>query len=184
MGDDTTNSPLQGLTDEELACRSQTGDTTSFEELVVRYEGRLLRYLEQRCGNRHDAEDLAQKSFVAAYRALARFDARRPFRAWLFVIAQRQAFSHGRRRKMEGLPPEEQWPAPLESGSRDHGPDVWALARSRLPGNLFDALWFRYAEDMTVSEVAQAMDVTGLHARVLLHRARKRLADEVRKERP
>lgn len=42
-------------------------------------------------------------------------------------------------------------------------------------------LWFRYGEEMTVTEAARAIGVTGLYARVLLHRARGLLAAVLRK---
>lgn len=141
-----------------------------------------MRFLEQRCGNRHDAEDLTQRSLIGAYRALARFDCSRPFGPWLFTIARRQAISHGRRRQLEPLPPEEQWPAPRDpAGGREGLADIWDMARQCLPERLFSVLWFRYGEEMTVSEAARAIGVTGLYARVLLHRARTILAATMRK---
>jgi RNA polymerase sigma-70 factor (ECF subfamily) len=169
------------VADEELVRQTQSGETGRFEELVFRYEGRLLRFLEQRCGNRHDAEDLTQKTFVCAYRAIGRFDCRRPFAPWLFVIARRLAISHGRRRKDEPLPPEEQWPAREAdgSGSRD---EVWTIARRRLPERHFTVLWLAYAEELPLADVGRAMGITGLHARVLLYRARQALAGVLRKE--
>ncbi len=157
-----------------------------FEALVVRYEGRLLRFLEQRCGNRHDAEDLTQRSLISAYQALDRFDCDRSFGPWLFQIARRQAISHGRRRRFEALPPEEQWPVTQPQADRRDGPmaDLWTVARHCLPERLFSLLWFRYGEEMTVSEAARAIGVTELHARVLLHRARHLLAETLRKGQP
>lgn len=189
MGADASRSPGRAASpdpvpDGELIRRSRQGEQDCFGELVFRYEGRLLRFLEQRCGNRHDAEDLAQKTFVCVYRALNRFDCARPLGPWLFMIARRQAISHGRRRPFEPLPPEEQWPArPAPEGGPEHEADLWKLARRVLPERLFSVLWLKYAEDMPVADIARAIGVTGLHARVLLHRARRLLAGEARKDR-
>jgi RNA polymerase sigma factor (sigma-70 family) len=172
--------PARPVPDEELARRVRQGDSAWFEELVFRYEGRLLRFLEQRCGNRQDAEDLTQRTFICAFQAIGRFDCSRSFAPWLFVIARRQAISHGRRRKDEPLPPEEHWPR--NPKAEEAGSDVWNVARQRLPESYFSVLWMKYAEELPLAEVGRAMGITGLHARVLLHRARRALAETLRKE--
>lgn len=176
--------PPGRIPDEELVRRVQQGGAAGFEELVSRYEGRLLRFLEQRCGNRHDAEDLTQRTFISAFRAIGRFDCRRSFAPWLFVIARRQAISHARRRKEEPLPPEEQWPQTGAAAGSEARSGIWDVARLRLSERYFTVLWMTYAEELPLAEVGPAMGITGLHARVLLFRARRALAGVLGKEKP
>jgi len=68
-----------------------------FERLIEMYAVELLGYLRRLTGSREDAEDCIQEAFLRAYRA---FPSLRPDsnpRAWLYTIASRVAYSHGRR---------------------------------------------------------------------------------------
>ena len=57
---------------------------------------------------------------------------------------------------------------------------MWGLARRALPGPQFQTLWLRYAEDMSVAGIAQVLRKTQTHVKVLLFRARRVLARELR----
>ena len=77
-----------GTSDAALVRRVQAGDTGAYADLVARYRDRLGRYALRMLGNREDAEEVLQDSFVRAYRSLARCDdpeplphGRRPRRA-------------------------------------------------------------------------------------------------------
>jgi RNA polymerase sigma-70 factor (ECF subfamily) len=67
------------------------GDTESFRALVVRYQAPLVATIARLVRSAHEAEDLAQQSFVDAYDALARFDQRRKFSTWLLRIGVNNA---------------------------------------------------------------------------------------------
>ncbi len=74
------------MTDAELVRSTLDGDTRAFTELVDRHAPACLRYAARMLGDRADAEDAAQESFLRAHRALAAYDAGLPFRTWLFAI--------------------------------------------------------------------------------------------------
>jgi RNA polymerase sigma-70 factor (ECF subfamily) len=57
---------------------------------------------------------------------------------------------------------------------------LWGLARRRLPEAQFQALWLRYAEDLSVAGIAQVLHKTQTHVKVLLFRARRVLARELK----
>jgi RNA polymerase sigma-70 factor (ECF subfamily) len=63
---------------------------------------------------------------------------------------------------------------------REEGQSLWELARRRLPEPQFQALWLRYAEDMSVAGIAQVLRKTQTHVKVLLFRARRVLARELK----
>jgi RNA polymerase sigma-70 factor, ECF subfamily len=63
------------------------GQIDAFRLLVNRYQGKLISTLHRMVGTRHEAEDLAQQSFLDAFDALPRFDRERRFSTWLFRIA-------------------------------------------------------------------------------------------------
>ena len=72
------------------------GDAAAFEELVLRYQNRLLGILEHLVGKRDLAEDLTQEVFLRVYRARERYTPGAKFSTWLFTIANNVA-SNARR---------------------------------------------------------------------------------------
>ncbi|MCX5637606.1 MAG: sigma-70 family RNA polymerase sigma factor [Planctomycetota bacterium] len=179
---------LRLLSAEELALRSQQGCQESFTELVGRYEVRLYQFLHNKTDNIQDAEDLVQDTFVKAYWNIHRYQTSWKFSTWLFTIAARLASSHNRSLYHQ------QTVADVESGpantSRRVGPvdatiqqemqeGLWTVARS-LSRNQYEALWLRYAEDMSIKEIAKVMRKTQVSVKVLLYRARMNLAERLR----
>jgi len=78
--------PLIGMTDGALVKRTLEGDARAFTELVDRHAAACLRFAARMLGDRADAEDVAQETFLRAYKALEHYDAAQPFRTWLFSI--------------------------------------------------------------------------------------------------
>ena len=166
-------------TSEELARRAGTGCADSFAALVARHGGGVFNYLLRMTGNSHDAEDLTQETFLKVFRSLGRADPPVAFTAWLFTIARRTALNHFRAaRPVEELDPETASstpdPAAVAAATEDRR-SLWALAK-RLKRPQFEALWLRYAEGLSVKEVARVMRLHSIHVRVLLHRGRQQLA--------
>ena len=176
-------------TDEQLAAQTQAGLLAAFEELVYRYEARLYRFLHARTGNAADARDLTQTAFVAAYRALGRFDTRRPFAPWLFAITRRAMIDHFRSqsRELSEPPPSDEPAVPLVDScdpyeilaAREDHHALWQLARRTLSHDQFAVLWLKYEEDLPVTDIARALGKTTIHVKVLLHRARRNLLREL-----
>ena len=87
------------MTDEGLVLKAASGDGSAFEQLVLRYQDRVFNILMRMCGSADEAEDLAQETFLKAYRALNSFRQGSSFYTWLFRIAVNTSFS---RRRQEG----------------------------------------------------------------------------------
>src|SRR5260370_1698769 len=90
--------------DAELVRRVRAGDTVAYGALVSRYRDRLGRYAVHMIGDREDAEEALQDSFVRAYRSLQRCDDPARFGAWLYGILVNRCRTTGaraaRRRRM------------------------------------------------------------------------------------
>ena len=84
--------------DVRLMLRVREGSAVAFEELVLRYQSRLLTVLEHLVGNREMAEDLAQETFLRVFRARKTYEPGAKFSTWLFTIAHNVA-SNARRKK-------------------------------------------------------------------------------------
>ena len=175
---------FQRCSDEELARQSQAGSLTAFEELVYRYEGRIYGFISNACHNAADAGDVTQDTFVRAFQAIGQFDCGRGFGPWLFTIARRKCIDHHRSAPSaadEPMPELSDNDDPAELLARqEERQSLWGLARRRLPESQFQALWLRYAEDMSVAGVAQVLRRTQTHVKVLLFRARRVLARELK----
>jgi RNA polymerase sigma-70 factor, ECF subfamily len=158
---------------------AQAGSPEAFASLVQRYGPRILNYLHQMTGNRHDAEDLTQDTFVKAHRGLGTVRNPGAFAGWLFTIARRTALNHFRASRFtEELPAEIPLhgvdPASLMAERDDHD-DLWRVART-LKREHFEVLWLHYAESLSIQQIAGVLRRTPLHVRVRLHRARLMLA--------
>jgi RNA polymerase sigma-70 factor (ECF subfamily) len=188
------NSPptdLRVVEPNELVRRAQGGCADSFTELSRRFRPRLQHLLERRLeGGQPDAEDVAQEALARAFGRLDQFDARYRFSTWLYTIAIRLAADHarGRRRRLQRVVVDLDACAQAESRRTmpvepvDDAGNAWQIAKRVLNDVQFTALWLRYGEDLTPGEVAQVMRRTRVGVRVLLHRARTRLAAKLATE--
>lgn len=73
--------------DKDLVERAKTGDTTAFDELVLKYSARLYGLVYHMTSNREDASDVLQDVFAKAYRSLKRFRGNSSFYTWIYSIA-------------------------------------------------------------------------------------------------
>ena len=85
--------------DAELLERIRNGAPDDFAEVIRRHQSRVFAILHRYERDAHKVEDLAQETFVKAWRALEQFDGRAPFVHWLSRIAVRVALDHLRREK-------------------------------------------------------------------------------------
>jgi RNA polymerase sigma-70 factor (ECF subfamily) len=94
--------------DVRLMLQVRDDNAAAFEELVLRYQGRLLTVLENLVRNRELAEDLTQEVFLRVYRARKSYQAGAKFSTWLFTIANNVASnarrSKSRRREINVVP--------------------------------------------------------------------------------
>ena len=157
----------------------------AFEELVHRYEHRIYAFVMQYCHNDADAHEITQDAFVRAFQAIGRFVPRGGFGPWLFTIARRKCIDRYRATVRvaadDPLPevPDQDDPSVLLARQEERQ-QLWALARKCLGETQFQALWLRYAEDMSVAEIARVLSKTTVHVKVLLFRARQALGRELK----
>ncbi len=175
----TESEPTEGKTDEELALGARAGSRRCFEELALRYRRRLYVYLRPRLGSDEDAEDMVQEAFLKIYRNIGSYDPAYRFSTWLYTAATRLAISSYRKKKiatvsLDGPSAGEPADPAAAPGGRDGAAGLWDEART-LAGSQFRALWLRYAEDMSIEEIAGALGRSRLAVRLLLHRARANL---------
>jgi RNA polymerase sigma-70 factor (ECF subfamily) len=91
--------------DRLLIQQIRQGDTRAWENLIARYEGRLLAFVERRLHNRATSEDIVQESFIGFLNSLPHFDDRRELQTYLFTIASHKITDHLRRSGRHPLHP-------------------------------------------------------------------------------
>lgn len=156
------------------------GSGRAFEDLVRLHQRRVYHFLFQMTRHREDAEDLTQLTFLKAYRHLDRVDGDRPIINWLLTIARRSALNHFRDSKKwesadEEIPSSAPTPAQCVE-QKDRAENLWARARRVLSQREFEVMWLRYGEDLSVEETARVMELTQIHVKVIVHRARQHLS--------
>ncbi len=90
-------------TDEELVARSMAGDADSFNQLVLRWERPIYALAYRVIGRDEDARDVAQETFLRAFRALPGFKGQAKFSSWLYRIALNLCRDWIRRKKRTPL---------------------------------------------------------------------------------
>jgi len=119
---------MQRATDADglLIDRIRQGDEHAWNDLIHRYEGRLLAFVESRLGRRAASEDIVQEAFIGFLNSLPNFDGKRPLEGYLFSICAYKLTDHLRR---EGRRPA----VPLASGSNSSG--EWQLPGGERPAS-------------------------------------------------
>ena len=165
------------MTDHAIIHQVLAGDTEAFARLVDRHYDRCARIAVRILGNREDAEEAIQDTFLRAYRALGTYENRERFSAWLTRILVNQCrtvLARVERREAvfsdldlrnaemfaEAEAPESVWP------DMEH---VLAL----LPSDQREAIVLRYADDLTYDEMAR---ITGVGESALKMRVQRAFA--------
>ena len=176
---------FEQMSDEQLARESAAGCSRAFAVIVGRYERPLLRFIRRWIANAHDAEDVAQDTFVDAWRCMPRYNAKWRFSTWLYTIASRKAVSHVRKCVPRSTATADYIAQPHTHGSNetvDSGEvhsGVWRLAERILTDEQRTALWLRYAQGLNANEIGRVLGRRPVAVRVMLFRSRERLAVEL-----
>jgi len=171
------------MTDEFLIQPILAGNREAFRLVVLRYQGPLFRFLGLLGVRGARAEDLAQETFLRAFKALGSFDpARAAFSTWLFTIARRLAIGEWRRARQEGQNALE---ACNEASSLGPDPAQSALLAERarrverallaLPEQLRSTFFFSQIKELTLEEVAELEGCAVGTVKSRIFRAREQL---------
>jgi RNA polymerase sigma-70 factor (ECF subfamily) len=175
-----------GPTDAEIVAQVRGGDADAFRLLVARHYTPLLRYAARMLGNRADAEETVQDTFVRAFRSLRRYDTNRPVDAWLWgILVNRCRTAGARRRRREQLEADAHAAAAdalldlNESRLHDPRPEL-QRALDALPAAHREALLLKYLDDRTYEEM-NALTGAGVSAlKMRVKRAREQLEELLR----
>ena len=183
MAEDSSTAPLETRGDSTTAVRrlverAQGGDRAALEELYLLHFDRIYSYLHMSVGNKHDAEDLTNQTFVKMLESIERFEWRKvPISAWLFRIAHNLAMDHFRASKR--WQPEEDVPEPPDSAERSAEDEAFqAIGRRSMLEMIEDlspdqqqVLTLKFVFNFGNAEVATILGKTEGAIKSLQHRA-------------
>lgn len=180
--------------DGALVAAALAGQQIAFTMLMRRHKDGLYRFVRHYVGDADEAYDLLQDSFVAAWKALPRYDPERPFAVWLRRIALNKCRDWARRRMVRRLVQPRATIDGLEAVTApDPAPsaetqliDQEALRRldkaiAALPGKLKEPLILTTLEGMSQQAVAALLGISVKTVETRVYRARRKLVDALRR---
>lgn len=170
--------------DHEDVVKARQGDVEAFAVLVRRHQHRLVHFVRMMMAttqDRESAEDVAQETFLRAYRSLSQFRAQSTFKTWLYQIATNAARTHVAKRRDRR---EEQEPEPRVAREHPSGEqleqrivahDRLRQALAALPDDWREAVVLRDIEGLDYREIAERLEIPMGTVESRIFRGRKRL---------
>ncbi|MEB3103746.1 RNA polymerase sigma factor SigW [Ferviditalea candida] len=171
-----------------LAKLAYNGDRNAFSELVDLYTDKIFHLANRMLGNRQEAEDIVQETFLRVYKNLGKYDPNQKFSTWIYRIATNLCIDRLRRRKHqysldaevadgEGI----DWHAMLASD--EPGPEQRLIlseiqlqmrkAIEALPEKYKSVVILRYLHDLSLQEISEILDIPVTTIKTRVHRGRE-----------
>ncbi|HSJ57195.1 MAG TPA: sigma-70 family RNA polymerase sigma factor [Anaerolineae bacterium] len=170
------------------------GDTNGYARLVDAYSERIINYLARMTGNRYEAEDLAQETFIRAFCALGTYKPEYKFSTWLFRIAHNQCINYLKKRSrlvhVDDYRNQDDEPAWVLADERPDCDPMYAAAQREVQAAVQTAIGelapvyrtvviLRHVHGLSYQEIAKVVDVPIGTVKSRLGRARSQLADRL-----
>jgi RNA polymerase sigma-70 factor (ECF subfamily) len=186
---------ISNRTESEMIAAVLAGEIQLYHELIRPYERSVYVMALSYMKNEADAEDVAQEAFIRAFRKLESFRAESKFSTWLISITINEARTRLRRQALVRMEPLDQLPdedksispallrdwreIPSEAVEREEVRNLIQLAVEQLPDIYRQVFLLRDVQELTISETAEALNISIPSVKVRLHRARMRLQKQL-----
>jgi|SRR5687768_13683783 len=184
---------LRAADDSAVVSAFLGGEERAFQELVERYQTRLLNFIYRTIGDRDRAEDLVQEVFIRVYRHLHRFDRSKKFSTWAYTIASNLAKNELRNRSrsplvlfqtIQGTNEDEDRPLQFEDSTsrpddlyrKRHLRELVEQTVAQLPEHHRQVFVLRELEGKSYEEIAEITDCNLGTVKSRLNRARTAFA--------
>lgn len=176
------------MDEKKLIARILKGDHDAFAQIVTAYEDKVYHLCFRMCGDRDQAQDLAQEAFIKAWRGLAFYKHEASFSTWLYRLTSNVCIDHLRRQKRRTavsltaddeentqLDVPDLAPTPEEKVLESQLHQAVSDAMGRLPEDFRLVLTLRVVEERSYDEIAEIMDLKPGTVKSRLARAREKL---------
>lgn len=177
---------MDALPDRDLILRARRGETEAFGELVRRTQTAVFNVCYRLLGERREAEDLTQETFIRAWERLHTFDPDRPFLPWIRRVAANLCLNHLSARAPDSPELDEE----RDEADAPSGPPQLVEQRQQseqlraallgLPPHYRVALELRHFQQLSYDEIAQTLNRRLSDVKSDLFRARKLLAEKLK----
>lgn len=175
------------MNDEQLIERHLTGDPSAFRVIVERHQAMVCAVAYSACGDVARSEDVAQETFVAAWKQLAQLRERGKFRAWLGGIARNLAHNQRRQTARAGLVPTDvamaepvaDEPDPREQATEADRTELMWRVLAEIPATYREPMVLFYREQRSHAAVAAALEMSEEAVRQRLVRGRAMLTERM-----
>jgi RNA polymerase sigma factor (sigma-70 family) len=185
----TTRMTVENLTDSELVRATLKGDRNAFGQIVERYQNLICSLAYSVTGDVAHSQDLAQETFLIAWKRLARLRDPDSLRSWLCGIAKNRLRKSRRHREHEPVAGAQPLEAASACLSSEASPITYAMSREeeavvwrtleKLPENCRQVLVLFYRKNQSVQSVATALNLSGDAVKQRLCRGRRLLRQKV-----
>ncbi len=163
-----------------IVAKAKKGDLDAFGELLSTIEAKLFRVALILCGEREDAKDLLQETFLAIYQSLPRFSGKSSFYTYSYRILL-HLYHKMRRKHHKILVPLlnnliARSPSPAASFHKKEKKERVRRAIARLPSRFQEVIILRYLEELTYQEIARNLKIREGTVKSRLFKAKKLLA--------
>lgn len=173
------------MTDADLVRRARDGQEAAYDALMKQHQEAVFRFAYLLLGDRDEADDLAQETFIRAFRMLSRFDLERPLRPWLLKITANLAANRRRAagryvaalRRWFQMTPTAEPKVEQEAIQNEQTNTLWEAVR-RLAQPDQEVIYLRYFLELSEADAAEALGVALGTVKSRLHRALARLRTE------
>lgn len=172
-----------------LLSRIRAGDKLAYKELINRHKDYAFTVAYRILNSREDAEEVAQDAFMQVFGALNSFNGESKFTTWFYRIVFNAALMQKRKNRVESVDIETSSEAFLVSHSSDSTEDLRKNERKNaiqkalqnLSADDTTMITLFYLKELSLEEIAEITKISAETAKVKIHRARKRLAEEMKK---
>jgi RNA polymerase sigma-70 factor (ECF subfamily) len=165
------------------------GSTGAYTYIVNRHKDNAFNLAFRICGNREDAEEIAQDAFMKAFRALGDYRFKAGFATWLYRIVYNTSVSYLRTRRGEIISLEE-FPSDAsaflgrtdteEEAVREHRNELVNYALKKLNAEERALITLYYYEEMSTEEISKVTSITRENVKIRLFRARRKMLETIR----
>jgi RNA polymerase sigma-70 factor (ECF subfamily) len=189
----TIDEKKPNISDEQLIARFQLGDVQAYDILVRRYKDQLLNFVFRFVGNRTDAEDIVQETFLRVYRNKHMYKEIAKFSTWVYTIAGNLAKTELRRRKrhkifsVSNFVNEER---DFDIPDREHSPErkvdssiqenIIQKAIEKLPIKFKEVIVLRDIQGFAYEEISQILNIPLGTVKSRVNRGRLKLQEDLK----
>jgi RNA polymerase sigma factor (sigma-70 family) len=164
----------------QIIAEIKRGNSNAYAVLVQKYQNVVFSIALKVLKNREDAEEIAQETFIKAYRSIQSFQAKSKFSTWLFRIAYNTCITAVRKKRFQTTGIEQMGEMEDAEGSYGEFPEeervkYLEMALTRLSEDDYTLIILYYYQDQNVEEISQVTGLSESNVKVKLFRARNKL---------